>query len=125
MPLLNSPNHFLASLSPADSELLYPHLKARQLTLGEVLYRAEETVKQVYFPHTGIISLVVGLSSGQFVEAGMIGRNSVVGGAAALDGPTALNRAIVQAESAGVIVEAEVLKRLVEESETIRMALVR
>jgi len=56
MPLLNSPNHFLASLSPADTELLYPHLKARQLALGEVLYRAEETIKQVYFPHTGVIS---------------------------------------------------------------------
>jgi hypothetical protein len=48
-----------------------------------------------------VVSLVVGLTSGQFVEAGMLGRNSAVGSAAPLDGVTALNQAIVQVESAG------------------------
>ena len=47
----------------------------------------------MYFPHTGVVSVVVGLTSGQFVEAGMLGRNSGVGSAAPLDGATALNRA--------------------------------
>ena len=54
MPLLNSPNHFLASLSAQDSELLRPHLKAKQLPQGQVLYSAEEAIEQVYFPHTGL-----------------------------------------------------------------------
>ena len=44
-------------------------------------------------PHTGVVSIVVGLTSGQFVEAGMLDRNRVVGSAAPLDGATALNRA--------------------------------
>jgi CRP-like cAMP-binding protein len=101
MPFSDSPNHFLASLSARDSELVRPHLKARQLPQGEVIYSAEDTIEHVYFPHTGVVSLVVGLTSGQFVEAGMLGRNSVVGAAAPLDGSTALNRAIVQVESAG------------------------
>jgi CRP-like cAMP-binding protein len=52
MPLLNSPNHFLASLSPRDSDLLRPHLKALQLRQGAIIYRAEDTIEQVYFPHT-------------------------------------------------------------------------
>src|SRR3954451_17409413 len=42
MPLLNSPNHFLASLSAQDSELLYPHLKSEQFPQGNVLYGAED-----------------------------------------------------------------------------------
>jgi len=49
-----------------------------------VLYGAEDTIERVYFPHTGVISLVVGLTTGQFVEAGMLGRNSVIGAAAPL-----------------------------------------
>jgi CRP-like cAMP-binding protein len=125
MPLLNSPNHFLASLSSHDSDLLYPHLKALQLRQGAVIYSAEETIEHVYFPHTGVVSLVVGLTSGQFVEAGMIGRQSVVGSAAPLDGAIALNRAIVQVESMGMTAETAVLKRLVKESETLRLGLVR
>ena len=125
MPLLNSPNHFLASLSPHDSELLYPHLKAQQLPQGTVIYRAEATIEHVYFPHTGVVSLVVGLTSGQFVEAGMIGRNSAVGAAAPLDGSIALIQAIVQVESAGMTADTAVLKQLAKESETLRIALVR
>jgi CRP-like cAMP-binding protein len=125
MPLLNSPNHFLASLSAQDSELLYPHLKSEQFRQGTVLYDAEETIERVYFPHTGVISLVVGLTTGQFVEAGVLGRNSVVGAGGPLDGAIALNRAIAQVESAGMAVETAVLKGLVKESETLRVALVR
>jgi hypothetical protein len=125
MPLLNSPNHFLASLSAQDSELLYPHLKSEQFQQGTVLYGAEDTIERVYFPHTGVISLVVGLTTGQFVEAGMLGRNSAIGAAAPLDGAIALNRAIAQVGSAGMAAETAVLKRLVKESETLRVALVR
>jgi CRP-like cAMP-binding protein len=81
-------------------------------------------MKRVYFPHAGIVSLIVGLSTGQFVEAGMLGRNGVVGAGAALDGPTALNTAIIQADSAGMMMEASLLKRAAGQSETIRVALV-
>jgi CRP-like cAMP-binding protein len=125
MPLRNSPNHFLSSLSPFDSDLLRPHLHALQLRQGAVIYSAEDTIEHVYFPHTGIVSVVVGLTSGQFVEAGMLGRNSVVGPAAPLDGATALNRAIVQVETMGMTAETAVLKRLAKESETLRLALAR
>ena len=78
----------------------------------------------MYFPQTGIISMIVGISSGQFVEAGMLGRNGVIGSDAALDGPDALNGAIAQAESAGVMIEPGLLKGLVSKSDTLRMALV-
>ena len=125
MPLLNSPNHFLASLSPHDSDLLRPHLKSLQLPQETVLYGANENIERVYFPHTGVVSLVVSLKSGQFVEAGMIGRNGVVGAAAPLDGSTALVQATVQVESAGMTAETAVVKRLAKESETLRIALVR
>ena len=87
--------------------------------------KAEDTIERVYFPHSGIISLIVGLSGGQFVEAGMLGRNGVIGAGAALDGQTALNTAIGRADGAGTMIEAGVLKKAATESETLRVALVR
>jgi hypothetical protein len=65
------------------------------------------------------------MSSGQFVESGMLGRNGVIGAAAALDGPIALNTAIIQADSAGTMIDASLLKQAAKQSETIRVALVR
>ena len=71
MPLTNSPNHFLLSLSPQDRGLLQPHLKPLRLPLGAPLFKADDIISNVYFPYNGIMSMVVGVSSGQFVEAGI------------------------------------------------------
>ena len=126
MPMLaNSPNHFLASLSPTDADLLRPHLRPLTLPQGAFMYKAEDLIERVYFPNTGVISLIVGLTSGQLVEAGMLGRNGVIGAGAPLDGSIALNSAIAQVESSGITVETGVLKHLVRESETLRISLVR
>jgi hypothetical protein len=64
-------------------------------------------IPDVYFPHSGIMSMIFGVSSGKYVEAGMLGRNGVIGTGAALDGPEVLNAAIAQVESSGVMIEAE------------------
>ena len=124
MPLSNTPNHFLVSLSAHDAALIEPHLKPLELPSGTILYKAEENVERVYFPHKGIISLIVGLSNGQYVEAGMLGWNGVVGAGAASDGPIALNTAIAQADSFGMFIEARVLKGLARQSEPLRTALI-
>src|SRR3954467_6707582 len=123
--LSNLPNHMLASLRPQDSELLRPHLTQQELTFGSVLYRAEQTIERVYFPTRGFISLVVGLGDGFMVEAGMVGKNSVVGAGAALDGRVGINQAIVQAAGSSLTIDAGVLSNLVSESDTLREALMR
>ncbi len=125
MPFSNSPNHFLASLSAHDSELIRPHLYPMELPRGAIFYRAEDIISRLYFPHSGVGSLVVGFDNGQFVEAGMFGRNSVIGVSAALDGAASLNQAIGQVEGSGLAVEVRVIKQLVRESETLRSAFAR
>jgi CRP-like cAMP-binding protein len=86
---------------------------------------AQDAVERVYFPHNGVISLVVPLLDGRFVEAGMFGRNGVIGGGAALDGRVALNQAVAQVAGAGSTMEAGALSRFVNDSDTLRMALMR
>jgi CRP-like cAMP-binding protein len=123
--LSNSPNHFLASLSAQDGELIRPHLHPMELPHEAILYKAEDTISRLYFPESGVVSLVVGFANGQFVEAGMFGRNTVIGAGAALDGALALNQAIGQVGGSGLAVEVSAIKKLVAQSETLRVAFAR
>jgi CRP-like cAMP-binding protein len=92
---------------------------------GDLLFEAGDPVNWVYFPHSGVISLVVGLADGQMIEAAMVGRDGVVGGSAALDGKVALNRGIVQIEGDASILDVAILRKTAEQSTTFRTALIR
>lgn len=118
--LSNSSNHFLRSLSLHDAKLVQPLLTFVELPSGTVLYKANDTITRVYFPYTGIVSYVVGVKSGELVEAGVIGRNSAVGAGAPLDGGTAINEAIVQVAMTGAAVETGLLKQNAARSDTLR-----
>ena len=65
-----SPNEFLASLSSADFGLVRPHLRTVNLAHEIVLVATGAMLPHVYFPHSGIISLVVRLVDGQTIEFG-------------------------------------------------------
>ena len=56
-----SQNGLLASLPAADFDLLRPHLASMKLDHEAVLYEAGENVERAYFPHIGIVSLVLDL----------------------------------------------------------------
>ena len=61
-----SPNRLLASL-PADAfSAISPHLKIVELKFGDVVAETGSPIRQVYFPYSGVISLVVELESGQW-----------------------------------------------------------
>jgi CRP-like cAMP-binding protein len=121
--LSNTRNHFLSQLPDRDREALQPHLRPVELEHAKVLHRAGELMERMYFPLEGVVSFVVGMSDGRYVEAGMFGRNSLVSPGAALDGQTAINQAIVQAKGWAMVADAAVVKRLARESETVRVSL--
>ena len=119
------PNNFLASLPAKDFELLRPHLKPFDMVHEDVLFDAGETLNWAYMPHSGVISLVVGLADGQLIEAAMVGRDSLVGGSAALDGGIALNRGIVQVEGTASILDVKALRHVADQSAAFRTTLIR
>jgi CRP-like cAMP-binding protein len=95
--LLNhSENKLLAILAPEVLQALTAHFKVREYAQGTVLAVSGDPVIEVYFPYTGIVSLVFELKEGDMVEAAMVGRDGVVNAASALDGRVSLNKAIVQ-----------------------------
>jgi CRP-like cAMP-binding protein len=118
-------NGLLASLPHADFDLLRAHLTSVKLDHEAVLYEAGETVKCVYFPHIGVISLVVDLSSGETIETGMVGCDSLVGGSSALDGKVALNKAIVQIAGEASVLDLERLRSAADKSIAFRTTLIR
>ena len=119
------PNHVLNTISAHDFELLRPHLKPFELIHEDLLFEAGETVNWAYFPHSGVISLVVGLGDGQLIEAAMIGRDSLAGGSSAMDGKVALNRGIVQVAGVASILSVDVLRDVAEQSIAFRTTLIR
>src|SRR5215831_9381859 len=89
-------NRFLAILPPHDFSLLAPHLRTIALERGVMLHDVGEEIEHVYFPHTGMVSLVAVMQSGATVETAAIGREGVIGASAGLGARSTLARAIVQ-----------------------------
>jgi CRP-like cAMP-binding protein len=104
---------------------LVPHLRVVQLPHETVLFEAGDTIKAVYFPHSGIVSIVVDLSSGEMIETAMIGRDSLAGGSAAVDDDIALNRAVVQVAGVASVLDVGTFRDLVQQSHTFRASLAR
>jgi CRP-like cAMP-binding protein len=121
----HSPNRLLAALPSADFELLRPHLQTMNLVQEEVLVAAGDRLARAIFPHSGVISLVVSLSAGETVEVAMIGRDSVFGGAAALDGGISLTDAVVQLSGTASTLDIERLRTVANQSVAFRTRLIR
>jgi len=119
-----SPNGLLASLPRADFVTLQPHLKTVELKHEAVLFGTGDPVDRVYLPHSGVISLLVNLPSGEMIETGMIGRDSIVG-SSALDGKISLNTAIVTIAGVASVLGLDRVKALAETSSAFRTTLIR
>jgi CRP-like cAMP-binding protein len=118
-------NLLLASLSQSDLALLQPHLKLMQVKQHVVLFEAGGEVQTSYFPLTAIVSLVIGLSDGDTVEAAMVGCDGVVSASSALDGKISLSKGVIQLAGDMLVCEASALKAAALKSETLLSVLIR
>src|SRR5215472_6297041 len=118
-------NHFLATLSPHDFSLLAPHLRTITLERGVMLHDVGEEIEHVYFPHTGMVSLVAVMQSGASVETATIGRAGVIGASAGLGAPSTFARAIVQLPGTAAWLSAAQFHAAANQSQGIRDLIVR
>ena len=118
-------NRLLASLPPATLQVLTPHLALRDLPFGKVLLETHGAVEEVFFPHSGVVSLVVELKDGGMLETAMIGRDGVVGAASALDGKISLSKAIVQVAGKASVIKSDKLRELALKNDDFRSRLIR
>jgi CRP-like cAMP-binding protein len=72
-------NHLLATLPPADLDLLAPELKRVALDQDAVLSRPGDQIEHVFFPHSGAISLMIDMADGETVATAVVGREGAIG----------------------------------------------
>jgi CRP-like cAMP-binding protein len=121
----HSSNLLLASLSPSDAAALQPHLKSVHLQQQQILVEAGGAIEAIYFPTSAVISIVACLSTGELVEAAMIGRDGVVGASASLDGKISLSRMIVQLAGGAMMCSLGSLRSAAMQSQSLLSLLVR
>lgn len=103
-------NQILTALPNEEYQRLAPYLEEVSLGLGDVLHEPFETVEQVYFPTDGLVSFVALMEDGSTAEAGLIGREGMVGLAAILGGKSTVNQALVQIAGNALRMDAGVLE---------------
>jgi CRP-like cAMP-binding protein len=72
-------NKLLASLEPEDFACLSPHLEIVSLQQGQVLCEAGQPLRDAYFPHNVIISLMAVMQDGRTAEMSVFGSEGVTG----------------------------------------------
>jgi CRP-like cAMP-binding protein len=107
-------NRLLAALSEDGYRSLQPSLERVALPLGTVVYESGGAQGHVYFPTSGIVSLLYVLADGASAEIAVTGNEGLVGIALFMGGETTPSRAVVQAAGHGYRLPAAVLKRAFE-----------
>jgi CRP-like cAMP-binding protein len=113
-------NRFLATLPPHDFSLLAPHMRMVALECGVMLHDIGEEIERVYFPHTGMVSLVAVMQGGATVESASIGRSGVIGASAGLGARSAFAGAIVQLPGTAAWLSAAHFYAAASQSQAIR-----
>lgn len=119
------PNRLLAMLPQTDIERLLPALSVVSLQQGLVLNEPGEEPGRIYFPHTGMISLLAVMADGKAVETATVGREGVVGAMAGLGPHLPLTRAVVQVPLVAARIAAVPFRRAVQASAGLRDIIVR
>lgn len=118
-------NLLLASLAPADGALLAPHLKDIEVKQGTLLQEAGDPIQLVYFPHSGMISVLAVMQAGNGIETATVGREGAANVLAGLGARTAAGRAVQQIAGVSSRIAASRFRSIVKESPGISDLIIR
>lgn len=93
-----SRNRILDCLSAGDLERIGSKLTPFELCFAEVIYEAGTTIESVYFPDSGLVSLLATLDGTSVLEVGVVSTEGLVGLSVFLGSPVSRTRALVQGE---------------------------
>ncbi len=93
---VNQKNQLLAALPAKTYGRLLPKLERIGMTFGEQLYNPGDVFSHVYFPESGIISMLAVSDEASSLEVAMIGDDGMAGLPVFLGVKVAVDRAVVQ-----------------------------
>lgn len=118
-------NRLLASL-PADvlADLL-PKLSPVSLSLRQPLYNSDTAIEAVYFPESGMVSLVAALDDGMQAEVGIVGQEGMLGISLLSGIDTPFNESMVQMPGAALRMTTKHFRHELEVNASFRALLLR
>jgi len=112
-------NKLLAALPRKDFELLRPHLGMLPFEQATVLCEPGAEFDHVYFPLSGMISLVIVMRDGKAIETATVGREGVVGAMSGLGRHVSQVRTIAQLPMFAARITSAQLRKAVSSSKPI------
>jgi CRP-like cAMP-binding protein len=79
-------NRILRQLSPDELRSIQPWVTALELRANTVLHEQGAAIDHIYFPSSGMVSLLAIMQNGEAIETGIIGADGVLGGDAPING---------------------------------------
>jgi len=107
-------NALLLSLPDDERDLILEHASPVHLSQQHVLFHPGDPIEHVYFPRSGVISLLMTAQGGRAIETGIIGREGLVGGEALLGAAQATARAVAQNGGDAVRIRASLVRQSVK-----------
>ena|SRR6185437_7155166 len=104
-------NSILAALLATEYKHLSPKLEHVTLKRGEIVYRADQEIQEVYFPERAVIAMIDSTQDGRTVEVGIIGCEGIVGINVFLGGAVTPDKAIVQLPGRAMRMKAKDLRK--------------
>jgi CRP-like cAMP-binding protein len=118
-------NRILAALPQTEFARLQPHLEMVHLEKGEVIYISGDSIRYVYFPNSGLLSLLSTTESGATVEVAMVGNEGIVGLSTILKNCVIPYEVIVQMTTDAFRIRAETLQEEFSKGESLQELILR
>lgn len=118
-------NRLLASLGSHEFSLLQHDFREVPVTQGQLLEERGQRVDAVYFPQSGMISLIVEMPDAETIEVGMVGLEGAIGLNVGLGSRIASVTSLVQVSGACLKISASRFRVVVAQSEHLRELIVR
>ena len=118
-------NRLLAVLAPEERDRLLRGAKSEPVEAHQVLYTAGREISHVYFPVTGMISLVVKMTDADDVEAMTIGNEGVIGIAVILGVASSTMEALCQIPGRALKVPARAVVEEIRRTASVNRLLLR
>jgi CRP-like cAMP-binding protein len=113
-------NRLLAALPREMLDLMGRDLRQISLAHGRAIYEPGASIDEIYFPQSGMISLLVVAKNGGAVETATIGRKGALGLHAPLSQRLSFTRATTQVAGKLSIIRASALAHLVQDHAPLR-----
>jgi CRP-like cAMP-binding protein len=117
--LPSNSNRILSRLSVEDSALLKPHLTTVDLPVRKQLEIPRKVIEQVYFPESGVVSVVANGDNKRSIEVGLVGRDGMTGLAIVLGTDRTAHHSYVQIAGRGYRITANDLREAIRQSTTL------